>query len=284
MTAVLTVACALLSSLANAAGTVLQRKAGRAVPESHAFSARLMGDLLRSPAWLAGMAAEICGAALQGLALSLGSLALVQPIFVSELPFALVIGCLVFHRTLPVAGWAAVVSIAAGLALGLAAAAPSGGHTDVEPGLWALALTVGGGASALCVLGALRHPRGKARAFLFGASAAIAYALTAVLMKAAATTFSLHGAGAFFTSWQTYAFAVAGACSLFLVSNAMESGPIVASQPALTLGDALVSLFFGVLLYEEHLRTGWWLLPEAVGAVLVIGGTLVLPRVGADTA
>ncbi|OKI02476.1 hypothetical protein A6A06_15700 [Streptomyces sp. CB02923] len=273
--------CALLTAAANATGTVLQRIAAREVPPGDAFSVRLFRHLLRSPAWLGGIAVIVGAAACQALALTLGSLSLVQPILVAELPFTLVIASAVARRRLPAAGWAASVTVAAGLGLGLAAAAPSGGGTEVSAGTWVLTLLITGGAMAACVLAALPRPRGKARAALFSCASAIGYALTATLMKAATETFDRHGPGAFFTCWQTYAFVAAGACALFLLANAMESGPLVASQPALTLGEALVSLALGILVYGEHVRAGWWLIPEGVGAVMVTWGVVVLPR--ADT-
>ncbi|MBC2878969.1 MULTISPECIES: DMT family transporter [Streptomyces] len=279
MADVLTLLFAVLAALSNATAVVLQRMAARTVPKADAFSLRLVRDLLRHPAWFAGIAAVLCAAVFQALALSLGSLSLVQPIFVSELPFALLIAGTVFRRRLPAYGWAAILLVAAGLGLALAAAAPGGAHVHVGTARWLAALTAAVAAMAACVAAALPRPRGKARAALFGAAAAVGYALTAALMKDAATTFARHGAGAFFTCWQTYAFAAAGAASLFLLSNAMESGPLLASQPALTLGDALVSLTLGLVVYEEHVRTGWWLIPEAVGALMIAAGALILPRV-----
>lgn len=94
-----------------------------------------------------------------------------------------------------------------------------------------------------------------------GAATAIGYALTAALMKAAAATFSREGLTAFFQSWQTHAFAAVGASALLLLEHAMQAGPLIASQPALPLGDATVSLLLGVALYHEGMRGGWWLLP-----------------------
>ncbi|KAA6212208.1 hypothetical protein CP973_22415 [Streptomyces albofaciens JCM 4342] len=281
MSAVLAALFALLTAAANATGTVLQRIAARKVPPGDAFSVRLVRHLLRSPAWLGGIAVIVGAAACQALALTLGSLSLVQPILVLELPFTLLIACAVARRRLPAIGWAASVMVAAGLGLGLAAAAPSGGSTEVSAGKWVLTLVASVGAMAACVLAALPRPRGKARAALFSSASAIGYALTATLMKAATDTFDRHGPGAFFTSWQTYAFVAAGACALFLLANAMESGPLVASQPALTLGEALVSLALGIAVYGEGVRAGWWLVPEAVGAVMITWGIVVLPR--ADT-
>ncbi|MCA6091124.1 DMT family transporter [Streptomyces sp. SCA3-4] len=279
MSMVLAVVFAVLTSLSNGLATVLQRKAARTTPEADALHARLMLRLMRQPVWFAGIAAVICAAVCQALALRWGPLALVQPVFVIELPLALLIGSLVLHRRLSPRGWGAVAAVAGGAGLALAAAAPSGGRAPQSAAHWAAALACTGLAVAGCVAAAATCPAGKARAALFGAAAAIAYAVTAALMKTAVIRFGEQGVVAFFTAWQTYAFAAAGVCALFLLSNAMAAGPLVASQPALTLGDALVSLTLGIVLYAEDVRSGWWLLPEAVGVLLVLAGTLVLAGV-----
>ncbi|MBH1934502.1 DMT family transporter [Streptomyces sp. AV19] len=283
MSAVLSALFALLAAVGNASGTVLQRAAAVTVPHGDAFSVRLVGHLWRRPVWLGGIAVIVAAAACQALALNLGSLSLVQPILVTELPFTLLIAAAHARRRLPAAGWAASVMVAAGLGLALAAAAPSGGHSQVAAGLWALTLLCTTGTMALCVLAALPRPRGRSRAALFSSASAIGYALTATLMTAATDVFAREGASAFLAAWQFYGFVATGAIALFLLANAMESGPLIASQPALTLGEALVSLALGMLVYGERVRTGWWLFPEAVGAVLVTWGVLVLPRVDTKT-
>ncbi|GHC40133.1 DMT family transporter [Streptomyces cinnamoneus] len=283
MPALLSALFALLTAVANATGTVLQRIAARTVPPGDAFSVRLVRHLVHSPAWLGGIAVIVGAAACQALALNLGSLSLVQPILVTELPFTLLIACAFSRRRLPAAGWAASLLVAFGLGLALAAAAPSGGHSHVSAGMWVLTLTSTAGAMTVCVVAALPRPRGMARAALFSSASAIGYALTATLMSSATDIFEQQGADAFFTSWQTYGFVASGAMALFLLANAMESGPLVASQPALTLGEALVSLALGMLVYGERVRTGWWLVPEGVGAVMVTWGILILPGVDMES-
>jgi multidrug transporter EmrE-like cation transporter len=84
--------------------------------------------------------------------------------------------------------------------------------------------------------------------------------------------------GAFLAAWQSYGFALCGITAVFLLENALQAGPIAASQPALTLGDALVSLALGVTLYGEQIRTGWWILPELAAVVVITLGTLHLSR------
>jgi hypothetical protein len=71
---------------------------------------------------------------------------------------------------------------------------------------------------------------------------------------------------------------VAGVGSLFLLQNALQAGSLVASQPMLTVGDALISISYGVTLYGEELRTGWWLIPEIVALGAIIFGCVQIAK------
>jgi drug/metabolite transporter (DMT)-like permease len=279
--AVLSVLFAVLAAVSNAVGTVLQRQAALIVPQSNGYRLRLMLDLLRTPVWFGGILGVIFAALFQALALASGPLAVVQPIFVLELPFALLVSGLVFRKRMPRQGWISVALIVVGLSTALFAASPSGGDLQPSAALWMLALASCGGAMVLLAVAALRRPVGPARAVCLGTAAAIGYALTAALMKSATDTLDHQGVAAFFESWQTYGFAAVGVCALFLLENAMQAGPLVASQPALTLGDAMISLSLGVTLYNESVRTGWWLVPEIFGAGLVLLGAVGLSRLDA---
>ncbi|MDH6124390.1 DMT family transporter [Kitasatospora sp. GP82] len=279
MQVVLPVVFALCAALSNGIAVVLQRVAALSVPRSDRFRVGLMLDLLRRPAWLGGMLAVIGAAVFQAAALAGGAMSVVQPLFVVELPLALVIGSRVLHRRMPPRGWVAVACVVVGLGAAMGAASPTAGVTQAPLVRWVPALAGCGGAIVLLSAGALRRPEGRFRAGALGAAAAIAYALTAALMKSAMHTLARDGLVAFFLVWQTYAFAAVGVCALFLLENAMQAGPLVASQPALTLGDALVSLALGITLYEERVRGGWWLVPELLGTALVAFGAVALARV-----
>ncbi|MCX5213613.1 DMT family transporter [Kitasatospora sp. NBC_00240] len=278
MQSVWAVVFALLAAAANATATVLQRKAAGTVPISAGFRLRLIVELLHRPVWLAGFGAIVLAAVFQALALSEGALALVQPLFVLELPMAMLIAGFVLGRRLTRGSWLAVLSVVGGLGVALAAADPQGGITDPPGGRWAVATGCCVGAVALLVVVARRHPPGRLRAASLAAGAAIGYALTAALLKAATYAWQRGGIVGFFEAWQTYGFALAGVGAVFLLENAMQSGPLVASQPALTLTDALVSLALGVTVFEETLRTGWWLLPEIAGVLAILAGAVVLAR------
>ncbi|MBD0421980.1 DMT family transporter [Streptomyces sp. TRM S81-3] len=279
---VLPVLFALLAAFSNALATVLQRRAALSVPQSQGFRPGLLVDLLRRPVWIGGMLAVVVAGLGQAAALATGPLSLVQPLFVLELPLALLLASLMTGRHLPEVMWLAVAGVVVGLGITLAAAAPDHGRTDVSLARWVPALCACAGATVLLAAAGLRRPVGKARAGCLGAATAVSYALTAGLMKDSMRVLDADGLAGFLTAWQTYAFALAGVCAVLLLEHAMQGGPLVASQPALTLGDATVSLVLGVVLYREHVRTDWWLVPQALGVALVVVGVLTLARRGVD--
>ncbi|MFJ3633683.1 DMT family transporter [Streptomyces sp. NPDC090112] len=280
MGVVLPVLFALFAAFSNALATVLQRRAALTVPQSDGFRPGLVLDLLRRPVWICGILAVIAAGVGQAAALATGALALVQPLFVLELPLALLIASLLTRQRLPGALWLAVAGVVAGLGIALVAASPAGNRTDVPPSRWVVALAACAVVVALLAVAGLRRPPGRSRAGCLGAATAVCYALTAALMKSAVHVLDEQGLRAFLTTWETYAFGASGICALLLLEHAMQGGPLVASQPALTLGDASVSVALGVILYEEHLRSDWWLLPQLLGVVLICAGVLSLARSG----
>ncbi|MCB8907025.1 MULTISPECIES: DMT family transporter [unclassified Streptomyces] len=283
MGVVLPVLFSLFAAFSNALATVLQRRAALTVPQSDSFRPGLILDLLHRPLWLAGILAVIAAGVGQAAALATGPLALVQPLFVLELPLALLIATLLTRERLPARLWAAVAGVVLGLGVALAAASPTGNRTHVALDRWVPVLVVCAVAVVALAAVGLRRPPGRARAGCLGAATAICYALTAALMKTSMHILGDGGIGAFLTAWQTYAFGAAGIAALLLLEHAMQGGPLVASQPALTLGDATVSLSLGVLLYEEHVRAGWWLLPQLAGIALIVLGVFTLARSGVGT-
>ncbi|MFD4000557.1 DMT family transporter [Streptomyces rubiginosohelvolus] len=268
---------AVLTALSNGSASVLQRRAAMEVPDSDAMRLSLMTRLVRQKVWLAGIGLVIVAAVCQAIALATGPIAVVQPIFVIELPLTLLVAGLVMRVRADAVVWSGVAAVTAGLALGMAAAAPVEGRDTVEDFAWIPALLVTGVFEAVLIVAALRS-RGNARAALLGLAAACGYALTAALMKDAMANLDDGGVVALLASWQLYATAAAGVGALFLLQNALQAGSLVAVQPMLTLGDALISILYGVTLFDEELRTGWWLLPELVALALIATGCVRLAR------
>ncbi|MFF5567436.1 DMT family transporter [Streptomyces sp. NPDC012623] len=269
---------AVLTAISNGSASVLQRRAASTVPDRAAMRLSLIGGLLRQKVWLAGIGLVLVAAGCQAIALATGPIAVVQPIFVMELPATLLLASLLFRRRLPRSTWYGVAAVTCGLALAMATAAPGGGSDTVRPAAaWIPALLITCAAEAALILWSVRL-RGNARAAALGLAAAGGYALTAALMKDAVARLDTGGLGALFSSWQLYATAVAGVGALFLLQNALQAGSLAASQPMLTLGDALISVVYGVMLFGESVRTGWWLLPQLAGVVLIAVGCLELAR------
>jgi hypothetical protein len=268
---------ALLTSLSNGSGAVLERKAAAQVPAERSMHLSLLGDLLRRRIWLAGIGMVIIAALCQAAALATGPIALVQPIFIIELPVTLLLAALYNRRPLYALPWRAIILTTAALGAGLALAAPTGAVDTARNSSWFIALAV----TALfefILIGMAVSTQGELRAALLGLAAACGYALTAALMKNAVADLSRGGPKEFFTNWHVYATALAGVGALFLLQNALQAGSLVASQPMLTVGDALISISYGVTLYSEDLRVGWWLVPEIVALALIIVGCVQIAK------
>jgi drug/metabolite transporter (DMT)-like permease len=268
---------ALLTACCNAIANVLQRQAALTVPDGAELRPRLLGYLLRRPVWYLAMVALLGGFLLQATALDAANLAVVQPLLVSELPLTLLLGGAVFHRRLPRYEWFAVLAMSFGLVLLLTFADPSNGTTTTSAPRWLLTISATAAAMVALVIVAMAAGPGGARAGLLGAASGVGFGLTAAFIKA--TTGLLdQGFATLLTSWPPYAMVAAGATALFLAQNAYQAGTLAIAQPAITIADPLVSIALGVVLFDEQLRTGAALVPELLGALLIVIGTVVLAR------
>ena len=267
---------ALLTALSNGTASVLQRIAASTAPPERALHLSLFGYLIRRKVWLAGIGLVMVAAVCQAIALATGPVALVQPIFIIELPFTLLVASRVMRYRLPRRSWWAVGLVTVSLGAGLAAAAPSGGSSHASAKVWATTLIVTAGFEAVVIAVGVRA-RGNARGAALGLAAACGYALTATLMKSAVAVLP-QGPAAFFSTWQLYATAAAGVGALFLLQNGLQAGMLVAVQPPLTLGDALISVAYGVTVYGEEVRTGGWLAVQIVAVIAIALGCIQLSR------
>jgi len=267
---------ALLTALFNGMASVLQRRAAATAPPDRALHISLLAYLVRHKVWLAGVGMTIGAALCQATALATGPVALVQPIFIIELPFSLLVSSRLARWKLPRLTWWAVGVVTVSLGVGLAAAAPSGGSDTASTSAW-IPVLIATACFEITVIAIGVQTKGNARAASFALAAACGYALTAAMMKNAMAALG-QGPEAFFTSWELYATAAAGVGSLFLLQNSLQAASLLASQPPLTLGDALISVAYGVTVFGEVLRTGWWLAVQII-AVLAIGfGCIELSR------
>lgn len=283
----LTYLLAVLGACANATASVLQRKAGRRVPQGENLSLRLIGSLLHQPVWFGGILAVTVGFLLQAAALGGGQLSVVEPIMVLELPFTLLLATRVFGARLHRREWGAAAAMSAGLAGLLYSLSPSGGRPqDVRWYGWVTGIGVNLAFVAAMTAWGRRGPAGGGprgghgsalQAAVLAVGAGAAFGMTAALMKGMTSAYS-RGIGGVMTSWQLYAMAAAGIAAMFLLQSAMNAGRLVAAQPGLTLTDPIVSILWGVLVFHEQVRTGWFLALTAAGGLVIAGAVLVLAR------
>lgn len=274
---------AVLAACANAAASVLQRRASRDLPGEDSLRPQLILHLLRRPVWFAGFLCVILGFVLQAAALATGSLSVVQPILVVELPATLLLASWVFHTRLHRREWLSAVGMTGGLAALLYFLSPAPGNGE-EAG-WE-AWTVGVGVNLLVVVATVEWGRrqppalpggASRRAAAFGVAAGCQFGLTAAFMKGAMSRED-EGLTAVFAAWQLYAMVAAGILAMFLLQSALHAGNLLAAQPGLTLSDPLVAILWGSLAFAEHVRGGWYVVPAVAGGVLIAGSALVLAR------
>lgn len=267
----------LLAAVVNACSTVLQRRAARDEPDDVAFSIGMLFDLVRRPSWIGGILCMIVGFLLQAAALTVGRIAVVQPLLTAELPLTLLLAAWVFSHSLPAREWVAIGAMALGLAVFVFCLSPSGGevlHVPLARSLIALGVGLAV-VVALTLVGRTRH--GQPRAAALGLATGTLFGIVAALVASVGAAWA-GGFVGLFTAWQTYAVVVLGPTSFFLLQSALQAGELDASQPGFTLMNPLVGVLWGVIVFGEQPRGGPWIAGELVGAGVIVAATLLLVR------
>ena len=266
---------ATLSALSNACGAVLQRLAvvDRTAQARPVWRAAV--GLVRQPAWLLGVLFLVGSFGFQALALYFGPLAVVQPVLVLELIFALGLRVFILHDRIAPRTWSAALMICLGLAAFLVVALPGEGSHVPNAGQWVLAASTRG-LAVLVLLLLSRYGSPARRAALFGAAAAVVWSVDAAFVKQAVDVLAHGGLVGLLTHWPLYALIVTGVLGTVLLQGAYAVGPLAASQATLLIVDPLVSIALGIELFGEQLRTGPAYVFGAVVSLAVLGAGVVM--------
>lgn len=269
---------ALIAAALFALGSVLQQKAGLDGDErDRAGSAGLLLRMARRPVWLAGIAADGLGFVVQVVALAVGRLAVVQPVLVSSVVFALPMGARITGQRVTRLDVGAAILVTGALVVFLVVADPTGGREDAPLREW---LVTGAVLAAVVVPLVLlaRRLRPAARAALLGAATGILFSLSAALTIPVTDALE-DGLLEPLRDWHLYALLVVGYTSMTLNQMALSTGalaPAVATSMAL---DPITSVVLGTTLLQETLHE------TAFGAVATVGalgaaltGLIVLSR------
>jgi len=270
---------ALLAILAAAsfalAATLWQRATMAAGVEAGAPKAFV--SLLTNGVWLLGLVAQILGVLLQAAALDRGRVAIIQPLLVTTIIWAMPLGYFLTNQTITRRHILGAAIVVVGLAIFASVGDPAGGVDDAPASDWISAFIVIG---AVCIGLLLFGRRGglSTEAAVFGATAGILYGVSATLMKPVVEDLHANGFGAVLESWELWVMAVTGIAGFYLQQISLATGRLVTSVATVSVANPVVSVLLGVLVLQERLDQ-----PPAWHAVLAVGG-LALALLGAVVA
>lgn len=272
-----TVIAALGAACSYAIAAVLQQLAARTVPREDSMQIRLLLQLFRRPLWLLGVAAMLVGYGLQALALSLGPVALVQPIVVTELAFAIPLAMWLDRKRPGVREWLGLGGVVLGVSTFLLGAVPTSGSADPTFTVW-LYVLVPTGSLVAAVLFVAARTKGPKRSVLLGAAAGLCFGVIAVLTKA--TIFLLgQGLGVALRQWEPYVLVGVGILALVCSQSAYQSGPIAYSMPMHDLLEPSVAVVIGITALNERIPLD----PRSlaiigIGAAMACAGIVILSQ------
>ncbi len=248
----LAITLALLCASFFAVSSSVQHQAAQGAPESATGLFELLGYLVRRPAWLVGQFLAVCAFALHASALHAGAIAVVQPIVVSGIVWAVPARAALSRRWPSLGELRAVLVTATGLAVFLVASNPSAG-THADLGLGTLSFVLAGAvfAAAANVAASRVHDNPRRRAFFLGVVGGILFGLVAGMLKLALQQLNTGGIPGLLTAWPTYGLLVAGAGGVLTNQRAYRTAGLSASMPALNIVNGLTSLAFGFTVFNE---------------------------------
>jgi hypothetical protein len=277
------VVAAVASALMLGISSVADQRSTKRVESRRALSPRILLDLVRQPLWLAAISGNIAGFALQVVALSFGSLALVQPILVCDLIFAVLIRWILWRRSgghrlggvrKTVILFAGIAASTVGVSGFLVIGRPSGGSTHISfsmlpPLAIGLVAVVGG---CLAVAARNRNLRPLALALACGVN----YGVAAFVVKLVTSQFG-GGLSEVFSNWPIYVFAVVGPAGFVLNQDAFQQGTFLAPvQAILTTTDPVVSIALGIAWLNVRLHSSPAdIAGEVVSVLLMITGIII---------
>jgi drug/metabolite transporter (DMT)-like permease len=276
------VVLALVSAVLFALGSVLQQKAGLDAPSAGGSSSLLL-RMARRPVWLAGIASDGLGFVAQAAALGIGHLAVVQPLLVTSVVFALPLGVWLSGQQARRGDVAAAALIVTSLIGFLTIANPSGGRREAPLTAWLIVAVV---CTVVCMPLALLGRSGPQprRAAMLGTATGVLFALTAALTKAVVDelhTGILHVIG----SWELYALAGAGYTSMTFNQLALNTGALAATVATSGALDPIAGVVLGLTLFHESLHaTALRAVATILALTVALLGMAVLARSEAQPA
>jgi drug/metabolite transporter (DMT)-like permease len=265
------VAAAFAAAALFAGGSALQQRAAGAAAADDESGIRLVVRLARRPAWLIGLVLSAGAFSMHAVALRLGNLALVQPVIVSGIVFAVLVRAGI-DRRLPSRReivWSVVTW--AGLALFITVMPPMPDNPPEPKNAAIFVIVVVTVVGSLMAMARLLHSD-RRRGVLLGAGAGAMFGLVAGLLKLFLTQASSGWIDGFL-HWSPWALLAVGGCAILLNQRAYQVVELSVSAPVLNVTQVIVAIGFGLIVFRERLsETPVILAAELVGLLLVILG------------
>ena len=229
--------------------------------------ARGLVGLLTNGVWLLGLAAQGLGVALQAGALDRGRVAIIQPLLVTSIVWALPLGKVLTDQAITRRHVAGATIIVVGLAVFATVGDPAAGVDNAPTSDWISAfLVIAAGCIALIILGG--HGGVGTKAAVFGATAGALYGVSATLMKPVVETWHVAGLGDLLAGWQLWVMAAAGLAGFAFQQVSLATGRLVTSVATVSVVNPVISVLLGVLVLQERLDdTPEWRAVAAIGAL-----------------
>ena len=267
-------ALALMAAFLFAVAATLQQKGALNLDGVSLANPMSLVRLVGQRMWLLGTVALLIGYLFQAGALDRGRLAIIQPLLVTTIVFALPLGWLLTNQHIGRREVGGALVIVLGLALFAIYGHPAGGKENASNSEWAVAIIgLGVICALLLVLGRQGTPTRVAA--VYGTVAGILFGLSAALTKP--TLDMLHqSVGEMLSHWQCYALAVAGVLGFVLQQVSLGTGRLAPSVATVSVANPIVGVLLGVLIFDERLSRPAWHVVVAVLALLVALGGAVL--------
>jgi drug/metabolite transporter (DMT)-like permease len=256
--------------------SVAEQRGTKRVRARRALSPKILLDLVRQPLWVMAIGGSVLGFGLQVVALRYGPLALVEPLLVCDLVFAVIITSYLRRRLDPVT-FAGVFGTVAGVTGFLAIGRPTNGVSTVS---FYVVLPLAAGLVA-CLAGCLEVARrnNDLRPLALALACGICYGTSAFLVKLVVSDVR-GGLPHVLTDWPIYALAIVGPAGFVLNQDAFQQGTLLSPVLAIiTACDPIISIALAYLWLKERLSSSPAAIAGQVISLLVmVAGIVVLAR------
>jgi drug/metabolite transporter (DMT)-like permease len=248
---------ALVAACLFALAATLQQKGALGMGEVSLGEPSSFLRLAKQTWWLLGTLALLAGYVFQAVALDHGKLAVIQPLLVTTIVFALPLGYFLTQQSVDRHQVVAAALVVLGLGFFIVVGDAASGNENAPGWQWAIVIVVLGLASAVLVfLGGRGSLARKAAAF--GACAGLLYGLSAALWKPAADSVNGDGLAGLLSSWEFWAFAAAGVLAFLVQQVSLATGRLAPSVAMTSVVNPLVGIVVGTLLLDERLADPTW--------------------------